>query len=571
MSGTDYHGRNSRSVSNMRVWGRLVLLLAAGMLLSGCFRRYDILGRPMIIDASRRQGSQETLAARRSDPARSHPMPSDRSYRRGSPESTSSYPRGDSYSGSPEGMSTGSSDTIGSARSAASAYPMGAEQRSYRQSGYTMGYSGQPGQPDPSARGYQRSGEGFAPSPSQSVQRNTAPPRYPDGYPYSQQVASVPGASVSQGYPPANPSSPHLTERRAIQDVPYNQNNSRERASVRNYPPAIPPGGGVYNNPASSAVAGQSASGSPLPSSRPVMAYGHSSSGMPEASLVSVTEAQSSVSSDRPATGSFSHPGSSSLSVVTTGVEPVSSQGGFSSNIPPSAPSFPVPNPSSGRRDEFVQPAVSVPSPGYAPAGMGMATVITELERNRDTNANDLHTSLALHYLYMTQQEPDKADRFLPENEGDANRMLELLDQVRDKVAQRADFVISRMKLCDKVTSFGNYHELNLSKLETGEAQKVYVYCELENFQSKRDIEGRYLSDIFITITLYDSRYTAKCQKAVPVNDTPSYSRRQDFFLIGDLSIPKLSPGQYFLRVEVEDKIAGKRAKPKEIVFEVKK
>ena len=195
---------------------------------------------------------------------------------------------------------------------------------------------------------------------------------------------------------------------------------------------------------------------------------------------------------------------------------------------------------------------------------------IAELEKYQSTNDSDLHTSLALHYLYLTQQQPEKANLFLPANEEQANRTLELLDYVRDKVAQRADFVISCVKFCSKVVSFGNYNEVRLSDLEDGKARTVFVYCELENFQSKRDAEGRYVSNLYIDITLYDSRYRVLRHKAVPVTDTPSYSVRHDFFLKGDLEIPELSPGKYWLRVQVEDKIAGKWAKPKDIVFEVK-
>ncbi len=300
----------------------------------------------------------------------------------------------------------------------------------------------------------------------------------------------------------------------------------------------------------------------------PSATYGRSTSGMPEVSDVSVTEARSPAAEGTHTVGAPTNTMMPSPTVGTTRVDPGAS-GGFTSNPTSAPPRFTVPNPARTQVG-VLEPAAAVHAAGYTPDRIGLANAIGELERYQGANQFDLNTSLALYYLYLTQQLPEKANSNLPQNEEQANQMLELLDHVRDKVARRADFVISCMKICDKVTSFGNYQEIPLAKLESGEPQKVYVYCELENFQSKRDTEGRYVSDIFITITLYDERYIPKYNRAVSVDDTPSYSRRQDFFLIGDLAIPRLSPGKYRLLVEVEDRIAGKRAKPKEIMFEVK-
>lgn len=497
MSGFDYHGWSCGAVSKRKIPSRILLILTAGMLLSGCSRNYDSWGRPVIIDASRRQGGEETIVARRSDVQSSNQTAPNGPYRVGQSENPVAYGQQNQFSGPTNPMGPG--------RQTVSPYPIGNPQQAYT---------------------------------------------YPHSY------ASRQDPSLSQGHPAVNPNAATIEGRQNIND------DRRQSPPAGNYPPTrtgtnhLPPSG-IGQNP------------SQVISLNPSASYGRSTNGMPEVSGVQVTEVPPSAAVGTQTIGTNTNPIAPSTPVETTRVEPGTSNGGFSSNTTPGAPSFRVPNPS-GNQADLLQPAVSVHAAGYSPDRIGLVNAITELERYQGTNHFDLHASLALHYLYLTQQQPEKANRFLPENEEQANRTLELLDYVRDQVAPRADFVISCMKICDKVVSFGNYQEIKPAKLQSGELQKVYVYCELENFQSKRDVEGRYLSDIYIDIALYDSRFYPQCQKSVPVNDTPSYSRRQDFFLIGDLTIPKLSPGKYLLRVEVEDRIAHKKAKPKEIVFEVK-
>ena len=467
----------------------MVLILAAGVLLSGCSGKYDILGRPMIIDASKRQMSEETIVATRSDVRSSNQTAPNGPYR---------VARSDNR----QNQFSGPTNHMGVGRQTASPYPMGNSQQAYN---------------------------------------------YPHSY------ASRQGPPVSQGY---NPNSANVGGR---QNINY---GTRQSPPAGNYPPTITgtnnqlPGGGLNQ--------------SRVISLNPPASYGRSTNGMPEVSGVRVTEVPPSTAVGTQNIGTHTNTIAPSTTPVTTGVAQGTSNGGFSSNSTATAPSFSVPNPSRTQTD-LLQPAVSVHPAGYSPGRVGLVNAIAELERYQGTNNYDLHTSLALYLMYLNLQQPEKANLFLSEkNEEQANRMLELLDYARNKIAPRADFVISCMKICDKVSSFGNYQEIKPAKLQSGDRQNVYVYCELENFESKLNAQGQYVSDIDITITLYDSHLNSKYQKEVPVDDTPSYSRRRDFFLIGDLTIPKLSPGKYWLRVEVEDKNAGKRAKQKEIIFEVK-
>jgi len=448
----------------------------------------------MIIDASKRQTSEETIVARRSDVRSSNQAAPNDTYRVARSENPAGYGQQNQFARSTNPMGAGRQNT--------SSYPMGNSQQAYN---------------------------------------------YPHSY------ASRQGPSVSQGYNPNSATG-------ARQNINYQR---RQNPPAGNYPPTITgtnqqPPIDVGRNP--SLVI-------PL---NPPTSYGRSTNGMPEVSGVSVTEAPPSTAVGTQNIGTHTNTIAPATTAVTTGVEPATSNGGFSANATATAPGFKVPNPARTQAD-LLQPAVSVQPAGYSPGRIGLVNAVAELEKYQGTNIYDLHTSLALYLMYLNLQQPEKANLFLSEkNEEQANRMLELLDYARDKVAPHADFVISCMKICDKVSSFGNYQEIKPEKLQSGKRQNVYVYCELENFESKLNAQGQYVSDIDIKITLFDSNLNSKYHKDVHVDDTPSYSRRRDFFLIGDITIPQLAPGKYWLRVEVEDKIAGKRAKQREIMFEVK-
>jgi len=128
---------------------------------------------------------------------------------------------------------------------------------------------------------------------------------------------------------------------------------------------------------------------------------------------------------------------------------------------------------------------------------------------------------------------------------------------------------VSTVKICTKVDGFGRYEELATGDLSSGKNRWVEVYCELENYTNKQNSEGMYTSSIHAEITLYDESYRPLVQLDEDVPDKPTFSPRRDFFLVGTMQIPQLSAGRYSIVVKVEDKIAKKVSRQKEIVFQV--
>ncbi len=227
---------------------------------------------------------------------------------------------------------------------------------------------------------------------------------------------------------------------------------------------------------------------------------------------------------------------------------------------------------------------------------------ILELEKHIAQNPDDIHAQIALRCLYLAYGQEEKALQLLPELPADqqakslaltqavhlsaktladkgsdtvsANQALEAVNNLSSQLADKADLVITRLEICkpDTVKGFGRFEVFPLTELETGHPRTVQVYCELRNFKSEVNAEGKFLSKLHCKIVLYDvtQNYKILKQEEDDIQDVPSNSSRQDFFLRGSLDIPQLEPGKYQLVVTMEDQIARKIARPAKIDFEVK-
>ena len=255
--------------------------------------------------------------------------------------------------------------------------------------------------------------------------------------------------------------------------------------------------------------------------------------------------------------------------------------------------------------------AIEPPSPSALPVqppggvvlqdapGRQIADLIADLERYVTEDADNIDAQLALRCLYSVRGDAEKAfdplDQISLAQQQDAialgkamllvaqvrslgdhadveqaNKAYKSLKQLQEKVAEKADLQISSLAICSKVDGFGRYDRIFDGKLELGYPMRVIVYCELDNFKNTEDADGKYLTDLHARITLYDQDYNILRQQSADVRDIPSFRPRRDFFLRGPLDMPKLSPGKYQIEVRIEDKIAGKVARPARYEFEVK-
>ena len=152
-----------------------------------------------------------------------------------------------------------------------------------------------------------------------------------------------------------------------------------------------------------------------------------------------------------------------------------------------------------------------------------------------------------------------------------ANRAYDAMDGLLDQVAQKAELRITALEVCNKVYDFGRYELVPSEELVNGTAKSIIVYCQLENFQSEKNDEGKFLSRLRAEFTLYDTgSWQVLAQRKSDVTDVPSFTQRRDFYLRGEFDMPRLSSGTYQLEVRITDRIANKIAQPKRLDFVVK-
>ncbi|MBI9016456.1 MAG: hypothetical protein JEZ07_04255 [Phycisphaerae bacterium] len=229
--------------------------------------------------------------------------------------------------------------------------------------------------------------------------------------------------------------------------------------------------------------------------------------------------------------------------------------------------------------------------------------VIADLERLLKDDPKNSYCQTALRTLYssvgqkakaleLSQAVPGKDDPALVDlatavvltlesekpgaTASEATKALKAVEKLSEQLAKQADLEITELKICgpdshgnSSIKGFGKYDEQRKEYLETGSAQTVWVYCQLDNFTSQLDNSGLYFTKLNASITLYDANYNPIAKLDGEVPDSPISSVRKDFFIQGRLNIPKLSPGKYEIKVEIGDKLANKKAKPEYYSFTV--
>ncbi|MCK5114704.1 MAG: hypothetical protein KAR11_08090, partial [Phycisphaerae bacterium] len=106
--------------------------------------------------------------------------------------------------------------------------------------------------------------------------------------------------------------------------------------------------------------------------------------------------------------------------------------------------------------------------------------------------------------------------------------------------------------------------------LSLSQERQIQIYCEVQNFKSIQNSQGNFYTDLHAEISLFDENYQILARLSADVPDKPTAKPRQDFFLVGPLRIPTLSPGKYQITIRMTDKTAQKVARPRHIFFEVK-
>ena len=229
-------------------------------------------------------------------------------------------------------------------------------------------------------------------------------------------------------------------------------------------------------------------------------------------------------------------------------------------------PTMLVPVPQGIDANYLTRPAVGTSASNYESS----ESIIQKKERWFAEHPDDVNTALSLYYHYLAEGDLQKARSFLPQNFNQADLAQQAIKELNQQISERNLLKINHLKICERVEGFGRYSELPQAELNSGKSRWIDVYFELENYAGRLNADGMYSSEIYAEITLYDGGYRpiiAPLSEDVP--DKSTYSPRKDFFLVGTIQLPALNPGTYIIAVQVEDKIANKRSRREEFVFQV--
>lgn len=154
------------------------------------------------------------------------------------------------------------------------------------------------------------------------------------------------------------------------------------------------------------------------------------------------------------------------------------------------------------------------------------------------------------------------AGRSLSENDS-AGALLRSVRVASDQAREFATLELAKVALCARVDGFGQYAELQSSKILAGKAHRVGLYVEVDGFgaraASDHDGAPAYRVELTRELSLYHDAdgLLAWRRPAVDITDV-SRNRRRDFFFSEVIDLPQtLTVGSYRLKVSVTDRVTG--------------
>lgn len=140
-----------------------------------------------------------------------------------------------------------------------------------------------------------------------------------------------------------------------------------------------------------------------------------------------------------------------------------------------------------------------------------------------------------------------------------ADQALAAVDDLRHRLMREAELLIPKVALCTKVSTFGVYDEMDHAALLPYRPNRTIVYCELDNFQSEPTGDGEYRVTLSSRLEILTPDGRSLWNHEEPRIEDRSKQRREDFFLAQLVMLPpSLGPGDYVLKVTVEDQAAAK-------------
>ncbi len=170
-------------------------------------------------------------------------------------------------------------------------------------------------------------------------------------------------------------------------------------------------------------------------------------------------------------------------------------------------------------------------------------------ELNQDAGQTIAHTAKLVRGVRAALREPGPA----------SDRALDAIDALRARFTRDAELLIPRVALCTRVSTFGVYDEMEMSRLVPLRANRAIVYCEIKNFHSESLPDQKYRVTLSSRLELLTPDGRSLWTHDEPVIEDLSKQRREDFFLAQLVTFPAgIGPGEYILKVTIEDRAAAK-------------
>lgn len=136
---------------------------------------------------------------------------------------------------------------------------------------------------------------------------------------------------------------------------------------------------------------------------------------------------------------------------------------------------------------------------------------------------------------------------------------LEAVEALEVPLRERSDLQIPTVALCTRVQTFGVYDQMPGSALLANRANRAIVYTEIGNFLSEKTTDGRHRTVLSNELEVLTPDGRSVWRREEPNIVDLSRRRRHDFFLAQMITLPEtLGPGEYVLKVSVQDELSGK-------------
>lgn len=151
---------------------------------------------------------------------------------------------------------------------------------------------------------------------------------------------------------------------------------------------------------------------------------------------------------------------------------------------------------------------------------------------------------------------------------GAAADVLTQVGKLRDSLVMVSDLSLPTFSICRAVRGFGQYDPIEPAKFVAGRENQFVAYCEIRDFASEQRNDG-FASNFSMKVAILDRTGDEVHQLSTDDIVDKCRTRRSDCFLSPVVRLPAtLSPGEYVVRITIQDKI-GKKAAEKVATFRV--